>query len=150
MRLLIQRVNHAKVEVEHKTIGQISFGYLIFLGIHQNDTFEICDQVAEKIKNLRIFADDLGKMNLTLSDVKGSMLLVSQFTLYGTVKKHNRPSFTASAKSEHALPLYHYLIDKLKADFHVETGTFGAHMHVESSNDGPVSILIQIGDNVDI
>ncbi len=150
MRLLVQRVNHAQVSVDQKVIGHIQKGYLIYLGIHKNDTQAICDQVAEKIKNLRIFADENEKLNLTLEQVKGDILLISQFTLYGTVKKHNRPSFTESAPYDVAYPLYEYLIAKLRETTKVETGQFGAHMHVSLENDGPINIMIQVGEDISI
>lgn len=144
MRAVIQRVKEASVKVSNDLIGQINQGFLIYLGIHENDTKEITLKMAEKVSKLRIFEDDFGKMNLGLSEVAGACLVISQFTLYGDTKKNNRPSFITAARPDHAIPLYELFIDKLKEKHLVQTGSFGADMQVSSINDGPVTIIIEM------
>ncbi|HYM20966.1 MAG TPA: D-aminoacyl-tRNA deacylase [Candidatus Kapabacteria bacterium] len=145
MRLLIQRVSQAKVTVAGETTGEIGRGLLVFLGVASDDTEVICDEYAGKITRLRIFEDDDAKMNLDINEVHGSILIVSQFTLYGDTRKGNRPSFTAAAKAEPAERLYRRFIAKLQELLgidRVREGRFGAMMDVELTNDGPVTIWI--------
>ena len=143
MRFLIQCANHAKVTVDNQITGQIQKGFLVFIGVAENDTEEIADKLIKKLLNLRIFEDSAGKTNLALKDVNGSLLLVSQFTLYADCKKGNRPSFVHAAGPEIANRLYEYIISKCKlAGFPVETGIFGADMKVELENDGPFTIIL--------
>lgn len=143
MRFLIQCVNHAKVTVDNQVTGKIQKGFLVFIGVAENDTEEIADKLIKKLLNLRIFEDSAGKTNLALKDVDGSLLLVSQFTLYADCKKGNRPSFIHAADSKIANHLYEYVISKCKlAGFPVKTGIFGADMKVELENDGPFTILL--------
>ncbi|MBU1143981.1 MAG: D-tyrosyl-tRNA(Tyr) deacylase [Firmicutes bacterium] len=144
MRTVVERTKDAKVVVEGKTIGQIDKGYLIYVGIHINDTQDIVKKMAEKIHNLRIFEDDQGKMNLNLSQVQGSILAISQFTLYGDTKGNNRPSFIEAARPEAAENLYHYFCELLSQHHPVEKGLFGADMKVSATNDGPVTIIIEM------
>lgn len=141
MRALVQRVSEASVLVDSSTVGQIQKGLLIFLGIRQDDTEAQAEQLATKIGQLRIFPDSDGKMNLSLSDISGEMLIVSQFTLYGDTRKGNRPSYLDAAKPEKALALYECFIEKCRSrGFPVATGVFQAHMEVRLINDGPVTI----------
>ena len=145
MKLLVQRVNNASVKVEDKTIGKINKGFLVFLGVTHNDNEEIADYLVNKLINLRVFKDENEKMNLSLKDIEGELLIISQFTLYADTKKSgNRPSFTEAAKPEYANKLYEYVIQKCKEnDINVETGKFGAYMKVELINDGPVTIMLE-------
>ncbi len=141
MRALVQRVSEASVLVDSSTVGQIQKGLLIFLGIRQDDTEAQAEQLATKIGQLRIFPDSDGKMNLSLRDISGEMLIVSQFTLYGDTRKGNRPSYIDAAKPEKALALYECFIEKCRSrGFPVATGVFQAHMEVRLINDGPVTI----------
>jgi len=141
MRALVQRVSEASVLVDSSTVGQIQKGLLIFLGIRQEDTEAQAEQLATKIGQLRIFPDAAGKMNLSLRDISGEMLIVSQFTLYGDTRKGNRPSYLDAAKPEKALALYECFIEKCRSrGFPVATGVFQAHMEVRLINDGPVTI----------
>lgn len=143
MKFLIQRVNHASVEVNNKIIGKIQNGFLIFIGICDKDTEEIADKMIKKTCNLRIFSDECGKTNLSLQDVDGQLLLISQFTLYANCKKGNRPSFIEAGSPEHAEKLYEYIINKAKEYIGtVETGSFGADMKVSLENDGPFTIIL--------
>lgn len=144
MRAIIQRVREASVVVEEKIVGKIQQGYLIYLGVKVDDTKEIAHKMAQKIHNLRVFEDDEGKMNLNLDQVKGSILLISQFTLYGDTKGNNRPSFILAGRPEVAEPLYEVVFQELSQHHHVEKGIFGADMKVHSINDGPVTIQIEI------
>jgi D-aminoacyl-tRNA deacylase len=144
MRALIQRVNQAQVEVSAQTIGRIDRGLLILLGItHQDDSSDI-DYLIRKIINLRIFNDEAGKMNLSVQEVGGGLLVVSQFTLYGNTQKGNRPAYTRSAGPEVAIPLYERFVAQLQAQFPgpVATGEFGASMQVTLCNDGPVTLML--------
>jgi D-aminoacyl-tRNA deacylase len=141
MRALVQRVSEASVLVDSSTVGQIQKGLLIFLGIRQEDTEAQAEQLATKIGQLRIFPDAAGKMNLSLRDISGEMLIVSQFTLYGDIRKGNRPSYLEAANPEKALALYECFIEKCRSrGFPVATGVFQAHMEVRLINDGPVTI----------
>lgn len=143
MRFVIQRVNHAKVAVENAITGQIQKGFLVFIGVSKEDTKEIADKMIKKLLNMRIFEDSDGKTNLALKDVDGSLLLVSQFTLYADCKKGNRPSFIQAAQPELANDLYEYIISQCKeAGFHTETGEFGADMKITMENDGPFTIVL--------
>lgn len=138
MRFVIQRVANAEVAVDDKTIGQIKKGYLVLIGISETDTKEIADKMIRKMIGLRIFEDENGKTNLSLSDVNGSLLLISQFTLYANCKKGNRPSFIEAGSPDKANELYEYIIAKCKETVPtVEQGSFGADMKVSLLNDGP-------------
>lgn len=144
MRVLLQRVKRASVTVENKISGKIDNGLLIFLGIEEEDNDDDIKWLGNKVLNMRIFSDDEGKMNLSLLDTKGDVLIVSQFTLHASTKKGNRPSFIMAAKPDKAIPLYESFIDYLKTEskLKVETGIFGADMAVELINSGPVTIWI--------
>ena len=143
MKLVIQRVKEAKVTVEGKTVGEIYKGLLVFVGIAPEDTKETADRYLKKLVDLRIFEDEKGKTNLSLLDVGGELLLVSQFTLYANCKKGNRPSFIEAASPDLAEPLYEYMLEKAKeyVDM-VEGGVFGAQMQVSLVNDGPLTIVL--------
>ena len=143
MRLLIQRVNHASVKVDGEVIGNIGKGFLVLVGIGQNDTREIADKYMKKMLGLRIFEDENGKTNLSLADVNGELLMVSQFTLYANCKKGNRPSFIEAGAPEMAEEMYEYIISKCKEQVEVvERGRFGADMKVSLINDGPFTIIL--------
>ena len=144
MKFVIQRVKEAKVEVEGKITGEIGKGFLVFIGVSNEDTKEIAEYLVKRLVNLRIFEDENEKMNLALKDVKGELLLVSQFTLYGDCSGGNRPSFINAAKPEYANELYEYIVSECKKKIEkVETGVFGAHMDVSLLNDGPVTIILE-------
>ncbi|MGA9406081.1 MAG: D-aminoacyl-tRNA deacylase [Bacteroidota bacterium] len=146
MKALIQRVSKASVTIDGKMSGSIEKGILIFLGIKINDTAEDARYVAEKSCSLRIFEDGQHKMNLSVRDVGGSVLAVSQFTLYGDTRKGNRPNFTDAAPPTEAEPLYNIFVDQLKRQLgndRVATGLFRAMMDVELTNDGPVTIMLE-------
>lgn len=144
MRLVVQRVKNASVEVDKKTVGKIDRGYLVLLGVTHTDTKEIADYLVKKLCNLRIFEDENGKMNLNIKQVDGSMLIVSQFTLYGDCTDGNRPSFTNAAKPDFANELYEYFCEKCSENnIHIEKGIFGADMKVSLLNDGPVTIILE-------
>lgn len=143
MRFLVQRVSEAQVEVDEKVVGKISKGYMVLVGIKEGDTVKEADFLIRKLLNLRIFEDENDKMNLSIKEVGGEILLISQFTLYGNTEKGNRPSFIESAKPEEAIPLYEYIINKLRENIKVETGIFGAKMDVSLTNHGPVTILLE-------
>ncbi|MGL5641945.1 MAG: D-aminoacyl-tRNA deacylase [Paraclostridium sp.] len=148
MRAVVQRVSSSKVIVDESTIGEINRGLLVLLGVTHEDTSEDVDYLLEKIINLRIFEDENEKMNLSLKDVNGELLVVSQFTLYGDCKKGRRPNFTNAAKPDLATNLYEEFVTKAKKqDVKVGTGKFGAHMMVELVNDGPVTMLIDSEKN---
>ena len=145
MRVVLQRVNYASVKVDEKIIGEIKKGYLALLGISSEDTKEIADKMVNKIKNLRIFDDENDRINLSISDVEGSLLVVSQFTLYADCQKGNRPSFTLAAKPDMAEELYEYFLSKCTEVFgKVEHGSFGADMKVTLENDGPFTVIIEM------
>ncbi len=148
MKLVIQRVKNASVCVDGKEVGKINGGYLVLLGIKCGDTKEDADYLVRKLINLRVFEDEEGKMNLSIKQVNGELLIISQFTLYGECKKSgNRPSFTDAARPDEAIPLYEYFIEECKKEIPiVETGIFGADMKVNLLNDGPVTILIDTDD----
>jgi D-aminoacyl-tRNA deacylase len=143
MRMVIQRVKSAKVSVEHTTIGAIDQGWLVLLGIEKTDTPNEIDYLVEKLLNLRLFSDEHGKFNLSITDIKGALLIVSQFTLMADCSKGRRPSFINSAGPEVAEPIYLQFVEKCKSySLKVETGKFGANMQVELVNDGPVTIVL--------
>lgn len=144
MRAVIQRVKEASVSIDGKAHAKIDQGFLVYLGIHTKDNLKITHQLADKIHALRIFEDDQGKMNLNLDQVKGEVLVISQFTLYGDTKGNNRPSFIEAARPEHAIPLYEAFIERLNQYHVVKSGLFGCHMDISSINDGPVTILIEL------
>ncbi len=144
MKILLQRVSQAKVTVNGRIAGQIGRGYLLLLGVTHSDTTKEADWLANKAAGLRLFEDEAGKMNLSIHDVGGSFLVVSQFTLYGEARKGRRPSFTAAARPEQAEPLVDYFCEKLRGmGYTVATGVFGAHMEVEIHNDGPVTLMLE-------
>ncbi len=144
MRIVLQRVTEASVKIENEVKGQIDHGFLILVGIENEDEKSDADWLIQKINGLRVFADQEGKMNLSIQDVNGSILLISQFTLFASTKKGNRPSYIQAARPEIAIPLYTYFIEQLKiqTQLKVETGVFGVDMKVSLINDGPVTISI--------
>ncbi|MGN0251549.1 MAG: D-aminoacyl-tRNA deacylase [Oliverpabstia sp.] len=143
MKFVIQRVNHASVTVDGVVTGEISKGLLVFIGVGQNDTKETADQFLNKMLGLRIFEDENGKTNRSISDVNGELLLVSQFTLYANCRKGNRPSFTDAGSPQLAEELYEYLISEAKKIVPVvQTGVFGADMKVDLQNDGPFTVIL--------
>lgn len=142
MKFVVQRVNEASVKVDGNVIGQIGKGFLVLIGVADSDTKEIADKMVKKLLGLRIFDDDNDKINLSLSDVGGELLLISQFTLYANCKKGYRPSFTDAGAPDMANEMYEYIIEKCKEQFHVETGEFGADMKVSLQNDGPFTIIL--------
>ena len=147
MKFLIQRVQYASVSVDHKLIGQIGHGLLVFVGISSTDTKEIADKMIDKLIKLRIFEDSDGKTNKSAGDVQGEFLIVSQFTHYADCRKGNRPSFTDAGKSDIANPLYEYIISAISENgFHTEHGAFGADMKVSLLNDGPFTIMLDSED----
>ncbi len=143
MRFVIQRVNEASVSIEGNTVGQIEKGFLVLIGVSNDDTKEIADKMIKKLIGMRIFEDENGKTNLSLADVGGGLLLVSQFTLYANCKKGNRPSFVNAGAPDMAKELYEYIISECRKQVSaVETGEFGADMKVRLENDGPFTILL--------
>ncbi|OFX85923.1 MAG: D-tyrosyl-tRNA(Tyr) deacylase [Bacteroidetes bacterium GWF2_33_16] len=144
MRAVIQRVSKASVSIENKIKSAINTGLLLLIGIEENDTSEDINWLSSKIVQLRIFDDENGVMNLSVKDINGEILAISQFTLHAKVKKGNRPSYIQAAKPEIAIPLYNQFIQQLAIDLgkEIKTGEFGANMQVELINDGPVTILI--------
>ncbi len=143
MRFVIQRVKQASVEVEQEVIGQIEEGFLVLIGVGQQDTKEIADKMIKKMLGLRIFSDENDKINRSLKDVGGNLLLISQFTLYADCKKGNRPSFVKAGSPDMANEWYEYIISEVKKEFpDVQTGSFGADMKVSLLNDGPFTILL--------
>lgn len=145
MKFVIQRVNHASVTIDGSVHGKIGKGYMVLIGIGQGDTEEDADRHLKKLLNLRIFEDEAGKMNLSLKDVGGELLLVSQFTLYGDCRRGNRPGFTDAAPPAEAEALYDYIVEQARLEIPVvETGVFGADMKVALENDGPVTIIMEL------
>ncbi|MFQ8690528.1 MAG: D-aminoacyl-tRNA deacylase [Blautia sp.] len=143
MKLVIQRVNHGKVTVEGKTVGEIEKGFVVFIGVGQGDTREIADKYLKKLLGLRIFEDENGKTNLSLADVGGQLLLISQFTLYANCRKGNRPSFVEAGEPEKANELYEYMVAQAREQISVvQTGVFGEHMKVSLENDGPFTVIL--------
>ena len=145
MKVVVQRVKSASVTVENEQIGAIKNGLLLLVGIHQEDTKEQLQWMCEKILKLRIFEDEEEKMNLSVTDVDGGILVVSQFTLYGDAKKGTRPSFIQVARPEKAEPMYEEMIQYFKehSELHIQTGKFGAMMDVALVNDGPVTLILE-------
>jgi len=144
LKAVIQRVSAAKVEVEGKTVGQIGRGILLLLGVEKGDEERDADWLAEKIGNLRIFEDEKGKMNLSVKEIEGELLAVSQFTLAGNCAKGRRPSFDTAAPPEEANRLYEYFVERLRGlGLPVETGVFQAMMQVSLTNDGPVTFILE-------
>ena len=144
MRLLIQRVNHAQVAVDGNICGKIGKGLLVFIGVGHEDTRQIADKYLKKLLGLRIFEDENGKTNLSLADVKGELLMISQFTLYADCKKGNRPSFVKAGAPDMAERLYEHFMDRCRNYVDVvEKGQFGADMKVELLNDGPFTLMLE-------
>ena len=147
MKFIIQRVSKAEVEVDCKIVGKIEKGFLVFIGITHEDTTKTADVLIKKLINLRVFRDENEKMNLSLKDVNGELLLISQFTLYANCKEGNRPEFLQAAKPDYARDLYEYIINECKKhNINVQTGIFGADMKVSLLNDGPVTIILDSND----
>lgn len=147
MKLLVQRVSSAKVDVDSKTVGKINKGFLVLIGVTHTDTKEIADYLVKKLCNLRVFKDENSKMNLSIKDVDGELLIVSQFTLYADCQHGNRPSFVNSAKPDMANELYEYFVERCRKEVkNVENGIFGADMKVSLLNDGPVTIMLEKED----
>lgn len=144
MRAVIQRVSSASVTIDGIIEGKIDQGFMVLLGVATDDTIEDMRYIAKKVSALRVFSDEDDKMNLSLADIDGSILLISQFTLHASTKKGNRPSFITAAKPDVAIPLYEAMITTLRQDYNIEvaTGIFGADMKVALVNDGPVTIII--------
>lgn len=148
MKVVLQRVSQAKVTVENEVVGKIGAGLMLLVGIGQEDTEQDLVWMADKLAGLRIFEDDAGKMNLSIEDVKGAILSVSQFTLYGDCRKGKRPNFMAAAKPEIAQASYEQFNERLRSKgLQVETGTFGAMMDVSLVNDGPVTLILDSRNN---
>jgi D-tyrosyl-tRNA(Tyr) deacylase len=145
MKLIIQRTSRASVSVDGKIVGQINQGLMVLIGITHTDTKENANALIKKLINLRVFNDEQGKMNLSIQDVQGEFLVISQFTLYGNAKKGNRPSYVDAAPPDLAIPMYEYFVDTLmlESQLKVETGIFGAMMDVELVNSGPVTLLLE-------
>ena len=144
MKLVVQRVKKAEVKVDGNIIGKIDKGFLVLIGIKVGDTKEQADYLVKKLCNLRVYSDENDKMNLSIKDVKGKLLIVSQFTLYGDCSQGNRPSFIEAARPEEANPLYEYFCNQCELNnIEVQKGIFGADMKVELINDGPVTIIIE-------
>ena len=144
MRAVIQRVSNASVEIDGNISARIDAGLLVFLGIEHEDSKEDAEWLGDKIRQLRIFSDQEGKMNLSLSEIDGRMLVISQFTLHASTKKGNRPSFIKAARPENAIPLYEYFKEylELQTEQEIFSGSFGADMKISLVNDGPVTIVI--------
>lgn len=144
MRLLVQLVQKASVEIDGQINGKIDKGYLVLLGACESDNFEIADKMLKKLINLRIFQDENGKTNLSITDVGGSLLVVSQFTLYADCRKGNRPSFVKAGNPEHANSIYEYFVEQARKSYGIETqtGKFGADMKVSLINDGPFTVML--------
>ncbi len=144
MKLLVQRVANANVKVDDKIVGKVDKGFLVLCGVTHTDTKETADYLVKKLLNLRVFEDENEKMNLSLKQVNGELLIVSQFTLYADTSSGNRPSFINAAKPDMANELYEYFCSQCaKEGIHIEKGVFGAHMEVSLLNDGPVTIMLE-------
>ena len=144
MKFVIQRVTEASVKVDGKVTGAIEKGFMVLIGIAEEDTYEDADKYVKKLINLRIFSDEYDKMNLSIKDVGGQLLMISQFTLCGNCKKGNRPSFTGAKAPLEAEKMYEYIVEKAREEIDVvETGIFGADMKVSLVNDGPVTIIME-------
>lgn len=147
MRAVLTKVKHASVTIDGEVKGKIGKGFLILLGVAPDDTEEKCRRMADKLCSLRIFDDENDKINLSLDDVGGELLVVSQFTLYGNCRKGRRPEFLNAARPETAIPLYEKFVSLVRAKgYHVETGEFGAYMAVDSVNDGPFTLIVDTKD----
>ena len=144
MRAVVQRVSSSKVTVDEEVVGKVNKGLLVLLGVTHDDTSKDVDYIVDKVTNLRIFEDENDKMNLSLKDIDGEILAVSQFTLYGDCRRGRRPSFSDAARPDVANPLYEEFVQKVRGlGINVSTGKFGAHMMVDLTNDGPVTILLE-------
>ena len=145
MKLVVQRVKKSNLKIKNKLYSSINAGMVILIGLSKNDNYEMAKELAKKITKLRIFNDDNGKMNKNIMEIKGEVLVVSQFTLYADTNKGNRPSFINAAKPELAISLYNHFIDELQKliSSKVRTGKFGADMMIELINDGPVTIILE-------
>ena len=144
MKLVIQRVTEANVKINEEEVSRIGKGYLVLIGINQADTKEIADYLIKKLLNLRIFEDENEKLNLSIKDINGELLLVSQFTLYGDCSRGNRPSFTEAARPEYAKELYNYFVEECKKEIKVvKEGKFGSYMKINLTNDGPATIIME-------
>ncbi len=144
MRAIVQRVNYAKLSVEDKPISQIGEGYLVLVGYNNEDTEDICRYIVDRIIGMRIFKDENNKLNKTLADIGGEVMVVSNFTLYGNAFSGRRPDFSKSAKFDIAKPLYNFTVEEFKRRLgNIATGVFGAHMHIEMSNDGPITMVLE-------
>ncbi len=144
MRAIVQRVNYAKLTVEDKPISQIGEGYLVLVGYNNEDTEDTCRYIVDRIIGMRIFKDENNKLNKTLADIGGEVMVVSNFTLYGNAFSGRRPDFSKSAKFDIAKPLYDYTVEEFKRRLgKLATGVFGAHMHIEMSNDGPITMVLE-------
>lgn len=147
MRIVIQRVSKASVSIDEEVVGQIARGFMVLVGVEEADSQEDVDYLVRKTANMRIFEDEEGKMNISLKDVGGQVLSISQFTLHANTKKGNRPSFVDAARPDHSLPLYEAYNEGLRQEgLTVETGEFGADMQISLINDGPVTIVIDSKD----
>ncbi|MCT4320511.1 D-aminoacyl-tRNA deacylase [Elizabethkingia anophelis] len=143
MKVVIQRVSESEVVVENQSVGKIGKGFMLLIGIDENDEKQDADWLVQKILNLRVFGDEEGKMNLSIVDIKGDLLCISQFTLIADYKKGNRPSFIKAAKPDKAIPLFEYFKEEIaKSGLKTESGIFGADMKVSLTNDGPVTIVM--------
>ena len=144
MRAIVQRVNYAKLTVEDKPISQIGEGYLVLVGYTDGDTQETCRYIVDRIIGMRIFKDENNKLNKTLLDVGGEVMVVSNFTLYGNAFSGRRPDFSKSAKFDVAKPLYDFTVEEFRRRLgKIATGVFGAHMHIDMSNDGPITMILE-------
>ncbi len=144
MRAVVQRVKEAKVEVEGRTVGEIGPGFLVLLGVGEDDSEKDCEYLANKVAHLRIFSDDQGLMNLSLSEIEGGVLVVSQFTLWGDCRRGRRPSFTRAARPEKARALYQHFVEILRGKgLRIATGEFQEMMDVHLVNDGPVTLILE-------
>lgn len=145
MRLVVQRVQYSNVKVDNEVVGKIDKGFMVLLGVTHEDTKETADYLAKKLCNLRVFEDENEKMNLSIKDVNGRLLIISQFTLYADTSSGNRPSFVNAAKPDYANELYEYFCKVCRDTYgvEVEKGVFGAHMDVSLLNDGPVTIILE-------
>ncbi|OPC31157.1 D-aminoacyl-tRNA deacylase [Elizabethkingia miricola] len=143
MKVVIQRVSESEVVVENQSVGKIGKGFMLLIGIDENDEKQDADWLVQKILNLRVFGDEEGKLNLSVLDIKGELLCISQFTLIADYKKGNRPSFIKAAKPDKAVPLFEYFKEEIaKSGLKTESGIFGADMKVSLTNDGPVTIVM--------